>query len=550
MLVNLHISNIVLIEKLNLEFGAGLNILTGETGAGKSILLDALSLALGARSDIGLIRHGCDNASVIAEFDTHSKTIADILTAVDIDYSDQLILRRTLATDGKSRAWINDIPVSIKTLKQVGDALLEIHGQFANHTLLNQSTHKSTLDFFACDNLSDFKTISDKVKQTYHTYHSAQQRLNDLQEMLDKATTERDFLAHNVSELEKLNVQIGEEEELSARRTAMMNTEKNAAILSEAIEAMSPRGNSLDSQVFSVAHILQRIKGDPNPYQEQIDKLYDIASDILQIIQSLQPENTDMDDMDSIEERLFAIRAAARKHRVQPDELPEKLRQMSEQLNAIDNSDAELQKLNTQIKQYRADFDNAATELSALRNCAAEKLRTALLKELPDLKLGNADFMVEFTKTNPTSSGTDDITFMIKTNPGSPFAPLHRAASGGELARLMLAMRVVLAGTDDMHTFVFDEVDTGISGATASAVGARLNRLAQSGQALVITHSAQVAGYADRHFKISKSVSDDKTTTSVCEISDNDRINEIARIISGAEITPESITMAKTLIKE
>ena len=368
--------------------------------------------------------------------------------------------------------------------------------------------------------------------------------------MLDKATTERDFLAHNVSELEKLNVQIGEEEELSARRTAMMNTEKNAAILSEAIEAMSPRGNSLDSQVFSVAHILQRIKSDPNPYQEQIDKLYDIASDISQIIQSLQPENTDMDDMDSIEERLFAIRAAARKHRVQPDELPEKLRQMSEQLNAIDNSDAELQKLNTQIKQYRADFDNAATELSALRNCAAEKLRTALLKELPDLKLGNADFMVEFTKTNPTSSGTDDITFMIKTNPGSPFAPLHRAASGGELARLMLAMRVVLAGTDDMHTFVFDEVDTGISGATASAVGARLNRLAQSGQALVITHSAQVAGYADRHFKISKSVSDDKTTTSVCEISDNDRINEIARIISGAEITPESITMAKTLIKE
>lgn len=550
MLVNLHISNIVLIEKLNLEFGAGLNILTGETGAGKSILLDALSLALGARSDTGLIRHGCDNASVIAEFDTRSKTIADILTAVDIDYSDQLILRRTLATDGKSRAWINDIPVSIKTLKQVGDALLEIHGQFANHTLLNQSTHKSTLDFFACDNLSDFKIISDKVKQTYHTYHSAQQRLNDLQEMLDKATTERDFLAHNVSELEKLNVQIGEEEELSARRTAMMNTEKNAAILSEAIEAMSPRGNSLDSQVFSVAHILQRIKGDPNPYQEQIDKLYDIASDISQIIQSLQPENTDMDDMDSIEERLFAIRAAARKHRVQPDELPEKLRQMSEQLNAIDNSDAELQKLNTQIKQYRADFDNAATELSALRNCAAEKLRTALLKELPDLKLGNADFMVEFTKTNPTSSGTDDITFMIKTNPGSPFAPLHRAASGGELARLMLAMRVVLAGTDDMHTFVFDEVDTGISGATASAVGAHLNRLAQSGQALVITHSAQVAGYADRHFKISKSVSDDKTTTSVCEISDNDRINEIARIISGAEITPESITMAKTLIKE
>ena len=550
MLTNLQISNIVLIEKLNLEFGTGLNILTGETGAGKSISLDALSLALGARSEVGLIRHGCDTASVIAEFDTYNQTIINLLSEFGIECNDGLVLRRTLNTDGKSRAWINDIPVSIKTLKQVGDILLEIHGQFANHTLLNQLNHKNTLDNFASNNFSEFSAILKTVKQTYKDYSDAQLRLKSLQETLDRSAIERDFLAHNVSELESLNVQIGEEEDLSARRTAMMNTEKNAAILSEAIEAMSPRGNSLDSQVFSVAHILQRIKGDPNPYQEQIDKLYDIASDISQIIQSLQPENTDMDDMDSIEERLFAIRAAARKHRIQADELPEKLRQMSEQLSAIDNSDAELQKLNTQIKQYRADFDNAASKLSALRNCAAEKLRVALLKELPDLKLGNADFMVEFAKTDPTPSGTDDITFMIKTNPGSPFAPLHRAASGGELARLMLAIRVVLAGTDDIHTFVFDEVDTGISGATASAVGARLNRLAQSGQALVITHSAQVAGFADRHFKISKSTSPNTTTTSVCEISGNDRVNEIARIISGAEITPESITMAKTLIKE
>lgn len=550
MLINLHISNIVLIEKLNLEFGAGLNILTGETGAGKSILLDALSLALGARSDIGLIRHGCDSASVVAEFDNSNQSITEILSEFEIDCADGLILRRTLTLDGKSRAWINDIPVSIKTLKQIGDTLLEIHGQFANHTLLNQSTHKSTLDNFAKNNFSDFSVLLSKVKESYQVYNSAKNRLKALQEMLDRTSAERDFLAHNVSELESLNVQIGEEEELSSRRATMMNAEKNTAILSEAIDALSPRGNSLDSQIFSVAHILQRIKGDTNPYQEQIDKLYDIASEISQIAQSLQPESTDLDDMDSIEERLFAIRAAARKHRVQPDELPAKLQEMSAQLNAIDNSDTELKKLNNEIKTYYAEYESAANKLSALRRSAANELRNRLLAELPDLKLGSADFMIDFTQTDASATGIDDITFMIKTNPGSPFAPLHRAASGGELARLMLAMRVVLSGTDDMHTFVFDEVDTGISGATASAVGARLNRLASASQALVITHSAQVAGFADKHFKISKSVSNDTTTTSVCEITDTDRINEIARIISGAEITPESITMAKTLIKE
>ena len=549
MLTNLHISNIVLIQKLNLEFGAGLNILTGETGAGKSILLDALSLALGARSDVGLIRHGCDSASVVAEFDNSNQTITDILSEFEIDCTDGLILRRTLTIDGKSRAWINDTPVSIKTLKQVGDVLLEIHGQFANHTLLNQSTHKNTLDNFAKNNFSDFMDLLSKVKESYQVYNTAKKRLHTLQELLERTSAERDFLAHNVSELESLNVQIGEEEYLSSRRATMMNAEKNTAILSEAIDALSPRGNSLDSQIFSVAHILQRIKGDTNPYQEQIDKLYDIASEISQITQSLQPENTDIDDMDSIEERLFAIRAAARKHRVQPDELPAKLREMSAQLNAIDNSDTELKKLNNEIKIYYAEFESAANSLSALRRIAADELRNRLMAELPDLKLGSADFMIDFTQTDASATGIDNITFMIKTNPGSPFAPLHRAASGGELARLMLAMRVVLAGTDDMHTFVFDEVDTGISGATASAVGARLNRLAATSQALVITHSAQVAGFADKHFKISKSVSNDTTTTSVCEITDTDRINEIARIISGAEITPESITMAKTLIK-
>ena len=549
MLINLSISNIVLIEKLNLEFGAGLNILTGETGAGKSILLDALSLALGARSDVGLVRHGCDMASVSASFDCVPESVKCLLNEFDIDYNDGLILRRTLSTDGKSRAWINDVPVSVKTLKQVGDVLVEIHGQFANHTLLNQATHRATLDLFAQNNINNFNQLLSGVKVLYKQYSDAKNRLNELQEMLERSASERDFLEHNVSELRSLNPKIGEEEELATKRAMMMNAEKNTAILGDAISALNPHGNSLESMIFSVAHILERIKGDENPYQTQIDKLYDIAESVAQISQSLEPENTDMDDMDSIEERLFAIRAAARKHRVSADELPEKLKQMAAQLETIDNSDAELNKLQSLVKKYLSEFNSAAKSLTDARRAAADMLRTQLLAELPELKLGSADFVLEFTDTQPSSHGTDDVTFMIKTNPGSPFAPLHRAASGGELARLMLAMRVVLAGANDTHTFVFDEVDTGISGATASAVGSRLNRLASANQALVITHSAQVAGYADQHFKISKSVTDGKTLTSVCKISDDERVNEVARIISGAEITPESITMAKTLIK-
>ena len=550
MLIGLNITNIVLIERLNLEFGHGLNVLTGETGAGKSILMDALSLALGARSDIGLIRHGCDMASVSAEFDAVGDNVRDILCEFDIDCADGVILRRTLGTDGKSRAWINDVPVSVKTLKAVGDSLIEIHGQFANHALLNQSAHRPTLDLFAAGNVPGFSDLLVNTRDAYREYHDADKRLNELSDMLARAESEREFLAHNVAELEKLKPQPGEEEELSNRRAAMMNAEKNAAILGEAMDALNARGNSLDAQIFGVAHILQRIKTEPNPYTEQIDKLYSAAEMLSEVMGALEPESMDVDDMDSIEERLFAIRAAARKHRVSPDELPAKLSEMSAQLAVIDNSDAELKRVKTLRDNAFGRFQTCASNLSNARRMAATKMRESILRELPDLKLGSADFMVECTECMASSMGIDEITFMIKTNPGSPFAPLHRAASGGELARLMLALRVVLAGAGDAHSFVFDEIDTGISGATASAVGARLNRLATESQALVITHSAQVAGFADRHFKISKTVTDDKTTTSVVEIGDDERVNEIARIISGAEITPESIIMAKTLLKK
>ena len=549
MLTNLYISNIVLIEKLSLQFGSGLNIMTGETGAGKSILLDALSLALGARSDAGLIRNGCDMASVVAEFDFVNDTIKQILDENGIDYTDGLILRRTLSTDGKSRAWINDVPVSVKTLKQIGDEVVEIHGQFESHSLLDSTSHLGVLDEYALMCNPEFIICAQQTKQAYNDLHESVKHLKQLTELLEKAETERDFLEHNVAELQKIKPRIGEEEELASRRAKMMDAEKNAAILTDAIEVLKNNGNSLDEQICSVAHILERIKTEPNPYGEQIDKLYDAASVVAEISEQIHPENTDIDDIDSVEERLFALRALARKHRCNTDDLAKKLIEMQDQLNAIDNSDAELKKCKTDVDKYTRIFNEKAVVLSGLRKAAAENLRKQILTELPDLKLGSADFVVDIQNTDASINGTDDIVFMIKTNPGTPFAPLNKIASGGELSRFMLALRVALNNPNNKKTIVFDELDTGISGATASAVGERLNKLAKNEQLLVITHSAQVAGFADKHFKISKQSENDKTTTSVVEISGEDKINEIARIISGAQITSESIATAKTLIK-
>ncbi len=549
MLNSLYISNIVLIEKLNLQFGKGLNIMTGETGAGKSILLDALSLALGARSDTGLIRSGCDMATVSAEFDFVNDKTREILDENGIDYSDGLILRRTLSADGKSRAWVNDVPVSVKVLKQIGDEIVEIHGQFENHSLLDATTHLTSLDEYALLYNKEFESVLSQTKSAYSDLHEAQKKLKQLTELLEKSESEREFLEHNVNELRKLNPQPGEEEELANARAKMMDAEKNAGILNDALDVLKNNGNSLDEQICSVAHILERVKTDPNPYSEIIDKLYDAASTVAEIGEQIHPENTNIDDIDSVEERLFAIRAAARKHRCSADELHDKLIEMENQLNAIDNSDAELQKCKNDVNKYTKAFNEFASKLSGLRKDAADSLRKQILTELPDLKLGSADFVVDIQKCEPTANGTDAITFMIKTNPGTPFAPLHKIASGGELSRFMLALRVALNNPNDKKTIVFDELDTGISGATASAVGERLNKLAQNEQLLVITHSAQVAGFADKHFKISKHSDKDTTITSVDEITGDERINEIARIISGAKITEESIASAKTLIK-
>jgi DNA repair protein RecN (Recombination protein N) len=553
MLANLYISNIVLIDRLNLEFGPGLNVLTGETGAGKSILLDALALSLGARGDAGLIRHGCETAQVIAEFQLSdvSRRLSAVLSDAGVESDGTLVLRRQLSTDGKSRAWVNDVPVSVRALKQIGDQLCEIHGQFENHSLMDPATHIAALDEFAaarnfslCDGAA-YAELLKEAKNSYHEFHAAEKRLRELRELLDRGAAEREFLEHDVKELSALNPLPGEEEELAAKRAALMDAEKNAAILAEAEQSV--RG--LDEKMFAAARILQRVKTEPNPYSAQIDRLFEMGEAAGEISAAIAPGATDTASLEDTEARLFAIRAAARKHRVSAADLPEKLRAMTAQLGSIDNSDAELRKITSEAGAGRKACEAAAARLTQARIAASAKLRDAILAELPDLKLGQTDFMARTDRCAPAALGMDAVTFMIRTNPGMPFAPLHKIASGGELARLMLALRVILMGGAGAKAFVFDEVDAGISGATAAAVGSRLARLAAGGQALVITHSAQVAGFADKHFLITKTSAGDTTTTSVAEIENDTRLNEIARIISGDKITPEAVATARTLLK-
>ncbi len=549
MLYHIRIQNIVLIETLDLDFNSGLSVLTGETGSGKSILMDSLALSLGARSESGLVRSGCDMGSVVSEFYIDKKhPVREILHENGIEIDDVLILRRVLYNDGKSRAWANDTPIGIKILKSIGDQLVEIHGQFENHTLLDSSTHGIVLDSFG-------KLVDDQksVAELYKKWKALINKRDEFQEYLNKISSEREYLEHNISELEKLNPEEGEEERLAMRRTALMNSEKNAEILKDAWVAISPNDIKVDNVIFSIAHILERIKSDPNPMQKTIDKLYQIGSEFSEISSEICAQAREFSqpttELENVEERLFALRGLARKHQISVSELSNYLGALNKKLLEIDVGDEKLEAFNRDIDTASKLYIGAANKLHSDRVNAAMELRSKLMSELPALKLDQADFKVQIDKVEPNASGIDQIIFMISTNPGSAMAPLNRVASGGELARLMLGLRVILSNDNAFKTFVFDEVDTGISGAIAAAVGERLSRLSKNNQVLVITHSAQVAGFAKNHYLISKKSDENQTNTNVCILLENDRIMEIARILSAENITNESITMAKTLIK-
>ncbi len=552
MLTGLSIRNIVLIEALDLAFARGLTVLTGETGAGKSILLDALGLALGARADSGLVRAGTDRASVVATFDPpHADSALAALLAdndVAIEPGEPFIVRRTLKADGGSRAFLNDQPCSAALLRDVGAHLVEIHGQHDERGLLNARGHRALLDAFGA-----FDTAA--VALAHEGLTQAQDRLEAARATLESAARERDYLAHAVAELARFAPEPGEEEALAAERADM---QKGARLTDDlaTLETLLGGADGALSRLRQAARRLDRIAAE-HEYLANALAAFDRA-----VIEAGEAEDhlskandalsVDPGRLDAIETRLFDLRALARKHQVPADDLADLAARMREQLARIDAGEAGLADLERAVADARAVYVRAAEALSAARAEAAARLDAAMAAELAPLKLDAARFRMQI-EVLPEGQwrphGRDHVEFLISTNAGAPFAPLAKIASGGELSRFILALKVALAEQGAAGTMIFDEIDRGVGGAVAGAIGERLSRLAQGAQVIVVTHSPQVAARGAGHLLIRKSSDGTITRTGVHPLDDAERREEIARMLSGAEITNEARAQADRLLE-
>lgn len=555
MLSSLSIRNVVLIEKLDLSFDKGLCVFTGETGAGKSILLDALSLALGARADADLIRYGADSLTVSAEFivkENHPSQALLMQQGLDTDTT--LILRRQVTKDGKSKAYINDQPVSVSLLRQMGDTLVEIHGQFASHSLLNPANHLPVLD--------NYGALNEDVlacKKAFEDWKNKKELVEKAKAIIEKAKADEEYLTHAVKELEAMALEKGEEETLSIRRTELMNAEKITESLNQAYMTLSSgSGSSVQSMINSARRELEKAsRFTEGKFDTLIHTLDNAAEFLAETVEGLETESANFTDpaaeLEQVEDRLFTLKDLARKHRVEVDELPETLATFKKQLETLYQGEDELIAHQKAAEEARLTFIAKAKELSAKRKQAAQRLDTAIANELPALKLSKALFKTLIEDLNEdeyTQTGMNRVTFCVSTNSGVPAAPLHKVASGGELARFMLALKVNLAGSEDIPTLIFDEVDSGIGGATASAVGQRLRRLGLERQVLVVTHSPQVAAFGSVHMNVSKSCIENKILTTVIPLVEEKRLEEIARMLSGAEITDSARMAAQTLLEK
>ncbi|MEO3434370.1 DNA repair protein RecN [Inquilinus sp. CAU 1745] len=552
MLVGLSIRNIVLIEQLSLSLGPGLSALTGETGAGKSILLDALGLALGGRGDSSLVRHGADSASVTAEFDlAPSHPAIALLREQELEAESPLVLRRSVSADGRSRAFANDQPVSVGLLRQIGETLVEVHGQFDTHGLLNPQTHRDVLDEFA-----QSAGALNQVSGLWSEWRGAEQARAEAESDLARIRAEEDYLRHALEELDQLGPEAGEEDRLAERRSMLMHREKLAEAINAALADLSLGDRSAERLLGAAQRHLQRVAdkagGRLDPILETLDRALTEAVDAVADIQSLSADmELDVDDLETLEERLFAMRAVARKHNVEVDALPDLRADFRRRLDLIDDQGGAMGALATAARQAKERYRAAAAALSDARKAAAARLDKAVGGELAPLKLEKARFatLVEpLEESDWGPAGTDRIAFQVSTNPGAPPGPLNRIASGGELARFMLALKVVLARSGSVATLVFDEVDTGIGGAVADAVGERLGRLSEHHQVLVVTHSPQVAARAEAHLRVAKAAAGDHVATTVSTLDATERREEIARMLSGATITNQARAAADSLM--
>ena len=553
MLTELDISNVVLIDRLNIAFKAGLCVLTGETGAGKSVLLDSLGLALGVRAESGLVRKGEKQASVTASFQIPPGHEAyEILKQADIIIEDDvLLLRRVVYDTGKSRAFINDQPVSVGLLKQTGDTLVEIHGQFETQGLLNPATHCAMLD-----NYAGLDAELRDIAEIWAAWQDAKLRRDDMRALTARAREEETYLRLSVEDLQKLDPRPGEEFELSHIRENLKNREKLLEILALADAHLSSDHDPVQKAWAALDSIADEDGGVMGQATAALARASEEVAQAHSLIQSAQSDLLETDyDLEEIDDRLYALRMQARKHECKPDELPEMLEKLVEQLSAIENADETIESCNKECEAARNAYIEKAQEISEARKKVAAKLGDLVMTELAPLKLDKARFVTQVQPLDEVEwgkRGHDRVRFLVATNPGSEPGPIHKIASGGEMSRFMLALKVIIAKAGSTHSFIFDEVDTGIGGATADAVGERLARLSKSKQVLVVTHAPQVAARADHHWIVTKGgAGQNAVKTDILPLeSRKERCEEIARMLAGADITDEARAAASKLIDQ
>ncbi len=559
MLTSLSIRNIVLIDRAELDFAAGLTALTGETGAGKSIILDALGLASGQRAERGRVRHGAKQAAATAVFQLPGGHPArELLDEGGIILeSDELILRRTLGEDGRSRAFVNDEPASVGLLKQIGESLIEVHGQHDGRGLLDPKTHRGLLDAYG-----GYTKELEAGRSAWAALSKAEAHAKKLRDSQGPAEAEREYLEHSAAELDRLDPREDEEAGLAAERAFLGAAEKSLADLQDAAEALS--GNSaLEDRLGAALASLERVTVKLPDADEEGEgpgaSLKRAAAAIERALIEAGEARSTVEDaaqgfeiepgrLEKVEERLFALRAAARKHQVDVTELPALRREIAEKLSLIEDSGDTAAKAEAALKKAREDYDKAASALTKAREKAAKALDKAVATELPPLKLEKARFV---TRIEPLDKGgpegRDRIRFTAATNAGSAPGALDQIASGGELSRFSLAIKAALAETNAVAAMIFDEVDQGVGGAVADAVGLRLKQLSETGQVIVVTHSPQVAARAHHHWRIEKHEEKGATLTGVEPLTDSDRNEEVARMLAGAEVTDEARAAARKL---
>jgi DNA repair protein RecN (Recombination protein N) len=551
MLARLSIRDIVLIDRLDIDFGSGLAVLTGETGAGKSILLDAFALALGARGEAALVREGAEHGQVIAAFEIGQDHPARRLIADNgLSSEDELILRRVQFADGRTRAFVNDQPVSVQVLRALGAALVEIHGQHDERAFVEAATHRALLDAYG-----RIETDAADVADLWTQWRQREAAVQSHKAEVERAGREAEWLRHAVEELGGLAPQTGEETTLAERRATMMQAEKVADDLRSTHDSVAGPNSPVPPLASAVRRLERRAAQAPaliEPAVKAIDAALTALEEArLALQQALQVAEYDPQELEKIEERLFALRAAGRKYNAPVDELAALARRYESDLALIDAGAERLAVLAREAKEAAACYRAAAQSLSAARRRTAQALDKAVNAELKPLKLDRAEFSTEITSESEGPAGIDRIEFWVRTNPGTRPGPLMKVASGGELARFLLALKVVLADRGSAPTLIFDEIDTGVGGAVADSIGVRLARLASGVQVIAVTHAPQVAARADRHYLISKDAmaKGKRVATRIAELAGERRREEIARMLAGAEITAEARAAAERLIR-